>query len=120
MKKITCLLSLILFIVIFTACKKSTEFEELPVTYESFKGITNPGTSNYSIYPKPFGANLNIDLSGTEIKLQLSDEEGRVKNIELERSGNIVIDFSNCESGIYYCEIILDGVVYRERLWKNQ
>ena len=111
---------IILLTILFGACEKVSEQDELPVSYEIRKGIYVPGTNGYNIYPRPFNNQVNFDLEGSNVNLLLSDESGRAKNIELKNNSSIRVDFSKCKVGVYYCEITLDGVVYRERLWKNQ
>lgn len=102
---------------LISGCSKNATQIELPVRVDPRKGIIGPDWVDYSIYPNPFRNQLTINISGTtDFEIYISDETGRVKKINGDLGNNLDLDFSACSSGVYNCEIKLDGAVYRELL----
>lgn len=108
----------IMLILFLAGCTKSISDNELPIQVDSRKDVIQSNRVGYSLYPNPFSSHLNITISGTQnFEILVSDETGRTKQIDSSVGDNLILDFSSCETGVYYCEIVLEGKVYSERLF---
>ena len=121
--------AIISLIMVFTllSCERildeSYEFEELDISFKSTKAIDNVALPlKLYIYPNPFLDVVFIDFSGTfegTMQIMISDKDGKMKKI-VSSSPSIGIDFSNCQAGVYYCEVLYNNVVYRRQLIKSE
>jgi hypothetical protein len=71
------------------------------------------------IYPNPSSGVINCRLSGMNITdFQLSNDKGDFKKFDNLQSENYLIDLSEEKAGVYYCEALIDNIVFRVQFIK--
>ena len=99
------------------------EYRELDISFKSTNAIINASLPLYLyVYPNPFSKLVVIDFSGDfegSMQVIISALDGRMKKLE-SSSSQITIDFSNCQDGVYYCEVLYNNKVYRRQLIKSE
>lgn len=118
MKKIIFYLLAILPLI---ACQKDEEYEDRELNL-SFKTSTSNSiaSDHITVFPNPFETNVIIDLGSiTNADILINDRNGGYKRITVSNSTEVIINYSNEKSGVYYCEIIRNGEVFRTYLIKN-
>ena len=74
---------------------------------------------NLLIYPNPTNNIVNIDLKNDKFSIAVYDQAGK-KLIEKNSStGEIKIDFSNLNSGIYFLKVNGDKISFTEKVVKQ-
>jgi hypothetical protein len=71
------------------------------------------------IYPNPTTGIVNIIIGGKEITaFHISNDNGEFKDITLN-SGDYMINLSEEKNGVYCCEAVIDGIVFRTSIIKD-
>jgi hypothetical protein len=114
------LLPLFLFASILCSCKKEQgEIKSLNITYKSQTGVIEGSTREIDIYPNPFCNQIYISNFKVGSEILVTNSEGSTSKINNIDGDRILIDFSDCSRGIYYLEIVSDGVIYRNQIIKD-
>ena len=120
MKRILLLLSMFLFLI---SCEEADNTAgELNITLKSISGAssTSGAEESFTLCPNPFGSVLyfhNHENDKAEIFIYgLDDRRGKKFSFE-GNSGTF--DFSEEKTGAYLVEVLIDGVLFREYLIKE-
>jgi hypothetical protein len=71
------------------------------------------------IYPNPTSGIVNIIIGGKEITaFHISNDKGEFKDIILN-SGDYMINLGEEKNGVYCCEAVIDGIVFRTSIIKD-
>jgi hypothetical protein len=113
------LFSGLLILFTFYSCSKEEikEFRELNITYKSSESFELAEKDpQVNIYPNPFNNYVCFELSGVG-EILIADQSGGMKKI-ITQDNLLMLDFSKEKSGTYYCEVYLNGIVFRMHLIK--
>jgi hypothetical protein len=119
MKNLLFKFSILIFL--FSCSKdETTQIRELKISYKSTKSIGDfiraPGII---AYPNPFNDLVILNISGPgNYEILISDDKGGMKKIQTSDS-NTMLDFKDEKSGAYYCEVLINNIVYKTYLIKE-
>jgi hypothetical protein len=119
--KLSLLYSLLLLLLVgLNSCKKEEDPGTLPVTFKSETSVIESANApKYGIYPNPFTDYLFISASyKKEARIKIINKDGNYKDFTFRNSSQVVFDFSNCDDNVFRCEILIDGTVYCETLYR--
>ncbi|MBA7557449.1 hypothetical protein ES705_50205 [subsurface metagenome] len=116
----------LLLVFLLISCEKYqseiVDSQELNISIKSIESISSvPLPEAVIVYPNPFGNVVNLYCYGNNndvVKIIVSHKDGRMKKFE-STSPNLILDFSNCPVGVYYCEVLIGNKIYRRQLIKQ-
>ena len=80
-----------------------------PVVIESQSDVTqeklNDTSLNFSMYPNPSSGRVNIQLEGQIEFIRIFDIKGQLVHTERYPRGNVSIDLSHVQAGMYQVEV---------------
>jgi hypothetical protein len=119
-----------LIIIVIISCNKeeSILLEEIPVyeirvdakpPSEMFAELTSVVPRIVVAFPNPFVNVVTIYSGYVPEQINISDQNGRLKKFQ-PSSSDTSFDFSEAKPGVYYCEVLSNGIVVRLQIIKTE
>jgi hypothetical protein len=109
-------------IVVLFSCSREDNYQirELNISYTSAKAAGEYETGvGVTAYPNPFNDVVDLHIGNSaSAEILISDDKGDFKKFTSSNS-NIMLNFTDEKSGVYYCEVLSNNTVYRTYLIKN-